>query len=124
MGSALRAGSTPRVLVVEDEPLIAFYLEEMLAGIGCFVIGPAPTVARALDLLCQEEPDLAVLDVNLRRERATPVAEALRARNIPFALTTAYKRSDVPEEPFRDAPLLGKPLNQRLLQDTLASLAE
>ena len=122
MGSASRGGSDPRVLVVEDEPLIAFSVEEMLSRMGCLVIGPAPTVARALELLESEEPAFAILDVNLRRERATPVAEALRAREVPYALATACDRSQLWEEPLRQVPLLGKPIKERLLQDALAEL--
>ena len=121
MGSP-RSGSGPRVLVVEDEPLIAFDLEDMLTQMGCVVIGPAPTVYRALELLARKEPDFAILDVNLRRERATPVAEALRARRVPFALATALNRSQVPEAPWREAPLLGKPIDRGLLRNTLADL--
>ena len=104
MGSALHCRSGPSVLVVEDEPLIAFDLEDMLARMGCVVIGPAPTVNRALELLAHKEPDFAILDVNLRRERATPVAEALRVRRIPFAVATACGRAQLPETPWREAP--------------------
>lgn len=69
-----------RVLVVEDELLVAMEMEEALAQMGCVVLEPAPSVARALALLERKTPDLALLDVNLGRERSTPVAEALLAR--------------------------------------------
>ena len=122
MGSASHTRSDPRVLVVEDEPLIALDVEEMLTRMGCLVIGPVPTVARALELLQREQPDFVILDVDLRRERATPIAEALQARNVPYALSTACDRSQLSEEPLRRVPLLGKPIDHQRLQDALADL--
>src|SRR5215212_8822543 len=67
------------VLVVEDEFLIAMDLELLLRRHGWRVLGPAATVAEALRLLADERPDVALLDLNLRGELATPVAEELRA---------------------------------------------
>ena len=110
-----------RVLVVEDEFLIVLETEQMLDRLGCVVIGPAPTVARALALLDREEPDLAILDVNLG-ERSTPIAEALRARGVPFALATGYNGHQLPEAAFRYAPHLGKPLDHHLLVGALTRL--
>lgn len=124
MRSASQSPSGMRVLLVEDEALIALDVKDMLARLGCVVIGPAPRVAEALELLEREEPELAILDVNLGRERVTPVAEALRERGIPFALATAYGRGQLSEESLREAPLLPKPIDPRLLQNALADLAE
>jgi CheY-like chemotaxis protein len=111
-----------RVLVVEDEFLIALDIEQILAGLGCIVIGPAPSVARALALIDREAPDFAILDVNLGRERSAPVAEALRARGVPFALATGHNSRQLPEAVFLDAPHLGKPLDHHLLVRALARL--
>jgi CheY-like chemotaxis protein len=119
-GDVATTGSGLRVLVVEDEFLIAMETEQMLVDLGCIVIGPVPTVARALALLDREKPDFAILDVNLGRERSTPVAEALRARGVPFALASGYNGSQLPEEAFRNAPHLGKPLDRNLLVRALA----
>jgi CheY-like chemotaxis protein len=91
----------------------------MLARLGCTVVGPAPTVARTVALLEREEPDFAILDVNLGSERSTPVAEALRSRGVPFALATGYNGSQLREEAFRDAPHLGKPIDFHLLRKAL-----
>ena len=121
-GDVRRAGSRPRILVVEDEFLIALEIEQMLVDLGCTVIGPVPSVARALALLEREAPDFAILDVNLGRERSTPVAEALRADGVPFGLATGYDRSQLPEEAYRDATHLGKPLDRHRLVDALACL--
>ena len=110
------------VLVVEDEVLIAMDIEQTLVGIGCNVLGPALSVSEALMLIEQEEPGFALLDVNLGRERSTPVAEALRARGVPFALATAYNAAQLPEPAFHGVPSVGKPLNLRLLRSLLAEL--
>jgi DNA-binding NarL/FixJ family response regulator len=112
-----------RVLVVEDEALIAMELEDRLAAMGCVVVGPAANVARALALLASERPDLALLDVNLGRERSTPVAEALRAAGVPFLLATGYDDAQLTEAAFRDAPRLGKPVDGRKLALAIALAA-
>lgn len=124
MGSASRTGAELRVLVVEDEPLIALDVEEMLTRMGCLVIGPVPTVARAMELLQREQLDFAILDVDLRRERATPIAEALQALDVPYGLASACDRSQLSDEPLREVPLLGKPIDQRRVQDALTDLAK
>src|SRR5215213_12037178 len=85
-----------RVLVVEDEWLIAAEIGRALEGAGAVVLGPAHSVEQALALLRDGAgpdgagPDAALLDVNLRGEAATPVALALAGRGVPFALVTAY----------------------------------
>jgi CheY-like chemotaxis protein len=81
-----------RVLVVEDEGLLAALLEDMLAELGCQTIGPAGTVEQALALIAEFEVDAAVLDLNLNGVQAYPVAEFLRRRGIPFIFTTGMVR--------------------------------
>jgi CheY-like chemotaxis protein len=117
-----RTGSRPLILVVEDEFLIAMEIEQMLTELGCTVLGPVPSVARALALIEREEPDFAILDVNLGRERSAPVAEALRERGVPFALATGYDRSQLPEQAYQGAPHLGKPLDHQRLVGALGRL--
>jgi two-component system, response regulator PdtaR len=106
-------------LVVEDEFLIAMELEQTLRRAGYQVVGPAPSVGTALELLRQVHPDAAVLDVNLAGERVTPVAEVLRAMAIPFVLASGYAAADLrDEEILRDAVNLGKPtIPDRLLRE-------
>ena len=111
----------PLVLVVEDEVLIAMDLERLLRRSGYRVLGPAATVAAAVRLLDREAPDAALLDVNLRGERVTPVAAALRARGVPFVLASAYGRAQLTAEVLAGAPNVGKPANVRRL---LAALAQ
>jgi two-component system, response regulator PdtaR len=107
------------VLVVEDEFLIAMDLELLLRRHGWRVLGPAATVAEALRLLRGETPDVALLDVNLRGEPVTPVAEELRARGVPFVLASAYDGRAVAA--LANAPSIGKPTDERRL---LAALAQ
>jgi two-component SAPR family response regulator len=113
-----------RVLVLEDQVLIAMEIERMLGRLGCTVLGPVPAVARALELLERDRVDFAILDVNLGRERSTPVAEALRARGVPFALSTGYDGRQLPDEAFRNAQHLGKPIDFHRLAETIRRLTE
>jgi CheY-like chemotaxis protein len=98
------------ILVVEDEFLVALELEQLLGGRGCQVVGPAASVRRALALLGVEKVDAAVLDVNVDGARITPVAEALKAREIPFVLATGYGASTFPEPALCKAPRVTKPV--------------
>ena len=101
------------VLVVEDEALIALHLELVLERHGWRVLGPAASVAEALRLLDDgSAPDVALLDVNLRGELVTPVAEALRARGVPFVLVSAYDRLDLVAPALAGAPNVGKPFDE------------
>jgi len=113
------------VLIVEDEYLIAMDLQFLLEARGWRVIGPVATVQGALALLEDEEPAVALLDVNLGNELVTPVAQALKARNVPFAVASAH---DKPErfggEVLAGAPNAGKPTDERRLLAALASLLE
>ena len=77
-----------RVLVVEDEAIIAGMIEDMLTELGAIVVGPAGTLAKAVELAEREPIDAAMLDVNIRSERIDPVVETLRGRGVPFVLAT------------------------------------
>jgi CheY-like chemotaxis protein len=87
MTSAL---SGRRVLVVEDEMMVAWLLEDMLADFGCAVVGPAAGVNQALAMLDAEAFDAAVLDVNLKGQKSYPIADTLAARGVPFVFSTGY----------------------------------
>lgn len=99
-----------RVLVVEDEMLLALDLEEGLNDAGCDVVGPAGNLRTALALARSETIDAAILDVNLGGESVFPVAQALAARRVPFLFATAYAGADelYPGD-VRQAPRLAKP---------------
>lgn len=119
------SGQLPRVLVVEDEMLIAMELEAILIGGGYEVIGPAPTVSAAIALLNRQRPDAGVLDVNLRGEMVTPLAIALRAMEIPFLLSSAYEPVHLNDYPvLREANNIGKPASRERLLTSLASVLQ
>ena len=100
-----------RVLVVEDEYLLADELALELAEEGATVLGPVPSVARALALLETEASlDGAILDVNLGGEPAFPVADALLDRGVPLIFTTGYDSSAIPAR-FARLPRCEKPIN-------------
>ena len=111
-----------RILVVEDDFLIAMELETLLQENGFIVLGPAAAIPRALALIEAERPDVALLDVNLNGQQATPVAAALRARSIPFVIISGYGRHQIGEPEFRDAPLISKPVRGEALIRMLAAL--
>ena len=85
-----------RVLVVEDEMLVALLIEDLLTDLGCIVLGPFNTVAKALRAALMEGFDLALLDVNVAGEKIFPVADALAARHIPFLLMSGYGENAIP----------------------------
>jgi CheY-like chemotaxis protein len=113
-----------RVLIVEDEMLVGMELESLLQRQGCIALGPAPTVARALDLLEDERPDAVLLDLNLNGQSATEVAQALSARDVPFVLVTGYGEAQSSEPELRHAPRVDKPVNHRQLVRALTQLFE
>ena len=110
-----------RVLVVEDDMLIAIHVEEALRDLGCIVVGPVGKLDDALRLADGESLDAAILDVNVRGGHVYPVAERLRARGIPFALASGYGDWALPEA-FRDQPRLTKPYTARELEAQVLAL--
>ena len=110
-----------RILVVEDEPLIAMMAAVALEEAGCTVVGPAPTLAEALRLAEEERLDAAVLDRNLGGQYSDPVAERLRERGIPFAVVTGYADTGLLPD-FADVPLLAKPFEPDKLVALVARL--
>jgi DNA-binding response OmpR family regulator len=112
----------PRVLIVEDEWLLAETLSESLRDMGFEIAGAARSVADALALIACETISVAVLDVSLSAtEKSFPVALALQDKNIPFLFMTGYQAVDLPAE-FKDEVVLGKPSNFELLQLALEKL--
>jgi CheY-like chemotaxis protein len=107
-----------RILVVEDEALISMEIASILASAGFEILGPASTVAQALDLLDRSACDAAVLDVNLGKETAEPIARFLAANGKPFITVSGYAREQQPAV-FRDSLLLPKPLRSDMLIDAV-----
>ena len=101
-----------RILVVEDEMLIAVMIEETLQDLGCVVVGPVAKLDAALRLARDEALDGAILDVTIRGGQVYPVAEHLLARGIPFVLASGYGDWALPEN-LQDQPRLTKPFSAR-----------
>jgi DNA-binding response OmpR family regulator len=100
------------VLIVEDQFLLAMDLSHTCEEDGWQVLGPVASVQAALQLLEQQLPAAAVLDVNLRDKLVTPVAEALRLHKVPFVVTTAVANPEqLCGEVLAGAPLLSKPVD-------------
>jgi DNA-binding response OmpR family regulator len=97
-----------RILVVEDEALVAMLVEDALMDAGFTVLGPARTVSQALEMLKADPPDAAVLDLNLGGETSISVADALEARGIPFLVATGYGAAGLPAH-LKHIPVLPKP---------------
>jgi CheY-like chemotaxis protein len=97
-----------RVLIVEDEGMVAMLLEDMLADLGHQVVARAVTVQEATNFIGTVDIDFAILDVNLNGERTYSLAETLTARGIPFAFSTGYANDGI-EPRWRSAPALQKP---------------
>ncbi len=112
-----------RLLIAEDEPLIAMMLEEIVASLGYRVAATVDSVADGLAALEDGTVDLAIVDMNLRGgERAWPLAEALEDRGIAFIFATggAIER---PPPAFAATPCLEKPFSVAAVADALESVA-
>ena len=110
-----------RVLVVEDDMLIALDIEGTLQDLGCVVVGPVGKLDAAMQMANDEVLDAAILDVNIRGGHIYPVAERLSARGIPFALASGYGDWALPQA-FRNQPRLTKPFTAQELEALVLSL--
>ena len=110
-----------RILVVEDSPVVAAACEDMLRDLGCVVIGPATTMAMALQLASDEQLDGAIVDVNIRGDKAFPVLRILQDRAIPFLLASGYADWSMPEE-WQEHARMAKPYSPTLLRESLLKL--
>lgn len=122
MSDPQRSHLTTRVLVVEDDALIALDLARQLTDAGFEVVGPALSVARALKLIAHQGCDVAVLDVNLGHETSEAIAHDLRARGTPFVVLSGYSKEQHPEG-LQGAPVLSKPASHLELVTTLLECA-
>jgi DNA-binding response OmpR family regulator len=112
-----------RVLVVEDETLIAVMIEDVLAELGCEIVGPTGRLDTALRLANEGLFDAAILDVTIRGGKVYPVAEQLLAHGIPFVFASGYGDWALPET-LRDKPRLMKPFAISALEDRIRSLCD
>lgn len=108
-----------RVLVVEDESLVAMLLETILEDMGCAPVGPAATVEDGMALATDGEPlDAALLDVNVAGRQVFPVADALKAAGVPFVFSTGYGEGGLPDL-WRGHPTIQKPFTEAAVRDAL-----
>jgi CheY-like chemotaxis protein len=120
VGARVNSDEDRRILVVEDEELVALELSTELSLLGWAIVGPAATLAEAQALLSTKF-DAAVLDVNLRGRSIYPLAEALEERDVPFLFCTGYEMAD-PEGRFPNAPVIRKPAHPAAVSAALADL--
>ena len=108
-----------RVLIVEDESLVAMLLETILEDMGCVPVGPAATVEEGLQVAGGDEPlDAALLDVNVAGKQVFPIAEALKARGVPFIFSTGYGEGGLPDA-WRGQATVQKPFTESAIRDAL-----
>ncbi len=107
-----------RVLIVEDEVLVALDLSQELETLGADVVGVAATLADAQSAARRTDIDLAILDGNLRGERVDSVTDMLTERGVPFFFLSGYGSEHLPAQ-FRSLPVVQKPFRSKVLRSTL-----
>jgi CheY-like chemotaxis protein len=116
----LRRQDKPRVLLVEDEALVAMMIQDTLAEFGFQVIGPVSSASEALAAARESHFDAAVLDINLGDGLVYTVAEILGVRGVPFVFVTGYDVDSI-DPRFADIPVLQKPIERDMLQKIFLS---
>lgn len=112
---------TARVLVVEDDLLIALDLSSIIENAGCIVLGPAPSVEEALSILAKAEPVAAFLDENLNGMSVAPVAHELDHRRIPFWILSGYAQSISSDPLLQKARRIRKPVSPQQIQEAITN---
>src|SRR4029079_17136599 len=112
---------SPKVLIVEDEWLLAEHYASILRDAGYSIVGPAPSLDEALGLLSGADVDVALVDINLRGTPSYPLAERLITQQVPFAFVTGYQPADLPPELARQ-PLVRKPARSAELLGVVQTL--
>jgi len=110
-----------KILVLEDELLIAMLFKDILDSSGCTVIGPFARLNTTLEKARNVPLDTALLDVHLAGDMVFPVADVLAERGVPFAFVSGYGKEFLPPA-YRDRPLLAKPFGPPAVRAILANL--
>jgi DNA-binding NtrC family response regulator len=110
-----------RILVAEDEGLIALDLESTLLGFGCEVVGPLSELDEIVDAIRSEPLDGALLDVNLRGRQVFEILPEFLSRRIPVVLTSGYDDSTLFPHAFRTLPRISKPFDHVMLRRVCAA---
>ncbi len=113
----------PRVLILEDEPLIAMLVEDWLTELGYEPIGPCGAVGEALELVRSQDLEAAILDISVRNDTSYPVADLLKSRTVPFAFATGRNGDAMPAR-FEGTPMLTKPYDFQTMRAVLKALLE
>lgn len=113
--------SQPRVLVVEDQMLLALALTSLLEDLGCEAVGPVAQLVTALPIVMKEPLDAALLDIRLGDESVEPIAAILIRRGIPFGFVTGHARDQIPIA-LRDRPYVGKPFSDSEIKAIMREL--
>jgi DNA-binding response OmpR family regulator len=119
MNRAAHGLNGARLLIVEDEYLLAREMADYFENLGAEIVGPVGTVAHALALIASSHIQIAVLDVNLRDERVYPVADLLTLKQIPFVFASGYG-SELEPDVYAGAPRCIKPIEFAVLADARA----
>lgn len=104
-----------RILIVEDEMLVAMFIEDTVTDLGHQVVGPAMRLENAMAAARSEQFDFAILDINLAGEQSFPVADLLTERGIPFMFASGYGVAGL-IDPYRHVDVLQKPFEPELLE--------
>jgi PAS domain S-box-containing protein len=119
-GARLSLVAGDEVLVVEDEPLVAMMLTDMLSELGLCVVGPYSAPAEAMVAARSNQVKAAILDVNLGSTKVYPIASVLREQAVPFVFMTGYDRDSIDPQ-FRDVVVLQKPIERQKLLNALGA---
>ncbi len=108
-----------RILIVEDEMLVAMLIEDTVLDLGHQVIGPAMRLETAMSVAASEDIDFAILDINLAGKQSFPVADQLTERGIPFMFASGYGAAGL-ADPYREAAILQKPFSPEQIASALS----
>lgn len=111
-----------KILVVEDEWLIAQHLAMLLEDMGCEVVGPVGKVDQAIEKIAAETIDCALLDANLNGTSSSPIVDALVAAGLPLIIVTGYGALELPTDAMNAAPRLNKPFAEHELEAALQAV--
>ena len=121
-----RSAGTPdlkgrRILVVEDSPVVGPFTADLLDELGCEVVGPAPNMAAARELVEAGGFDAALMDIHIRGERVFPLCDMLQAQGVPFVFTSGYADRNMPEK-WEGRPRVQKPYTVDQIEKALIAL--
>jgi CheY-like chemotaxis protein len=112
-----------RILLVEDEFLVAAEMTEEVRDLGLDVVGPCSSVEEAIAAIQSADIDAALVDINLGGTWAYPIADELLARNVPFAFTTGYDQASILDR-YEHVPRVSKPVPARILRNMIQTVLD